>query len=90
MCKSERWSHYHALYCYPDTACATSLLLFFPFHFTLQFCPVTHILPVPLFLGHKTGGKVEEEARVENKENAQEEEERDAVIPSGKAGRRSR
>lgn len=52
----------------------------FPSRFTLYFCPVTQVLPVPLPFGHKRRGKVEQEAGVENKESAQEEEERDAVI----------
>lgn len=61
----------------------------FPSTFTLYFCPVTQVLPVPLPLGHKRRGKVQQETGVENKDSAQEEEEIDAVILSGKPGRRS-
>lgn len=80
--KSERWSHYHALYC-PDAACAPSLLLFFPFHIhsVLLSCP-SALWPQ---------AKRKSSARIwgGNKEGAQEEEESDGVVLSGKPGRGS-
>lgn len=41
-----------------------------------SFCPVTPVLPVPLPLGHKRRGKVEQKVGVENKESVQEKEEK--------------